>query len=100
MKKRVTHITIQQTAWTITLWSFFIALVAWVIWSIVHLALGQWDMILWGLLGIVLYGGFTYVYWIVAALIYNCAACWTGGIEITFTECEPCESKHGEHKKA
>ena len=86
MKKRITHISLHQTAWTVALWSFLIAMVAWVIWSIVHLTMGQWDMILWGLLGVVIYGVFTYVYWIVAALIYNWAACWTGGIELKFED--------------
>ncbi|MGE3955041.1 MAG: hypothetical protein AB7F31_07665 [Parachlamydiales bacterium] len=95
MKKRITRITIHQTAWTVALWSFLIAMVAWVIWSIIHLAVGQWDMILWGLLGVVLYGVFTYVYWVIGALIYNWTACWTGGIELKFEEC----SSHLEEKK-
>ena len=86
MKKRLTHITPLQTAWTLAVVYFLIAIIAYVISMIVGLTQGQGVEVLWGLIGIVVYPLVMFAFVVIGIWLYNWVASWTGGVEFTLKD--------------
>ena len=87
MNKRLTKISPNQTAWTIALWYFIVAVIAWIVWAIFSVARkGEGMSVLYGLIAVVLYPVVVYLAWLIGAWIYNGVARITGGIEFTLKD--------------
>ena len=88
MKKQIRSVAIWQTTKALTLWYFIIAVIVFVILTIVELTRGVGAKALANLIAPFVYAAMLLCFHPIALWIYNKVAGWVGGIEFTLTDKE------------
>lgn len=86
MRKRIRRISLNQTAWTLSVMMFLIGIVYAVVMIIIGLSQGANARVWWFLISPVVSLVATYIGYVIAYWFYNIAAAWTGGIEFDLVD--------------